>query len=66
MSEWSGVVWIVECDHEPLIVNGQPVSFPCGGEGTNAVRWFLNTLPTDGEHYYDAVLYESRARQKIS
>lgn len=45
-------VWIIERDHEPITtLRDTP-------EGAAAARSILNGLPTDQEHYYDAVLYE--------
>jgi hypothetical protein len=67
MAEFDGMVWIVERDLKPLIVDGRVVSFPCGGKGTNAVRAYLNQFPKsseDTEHYYDAVIYRSPAALK--
>jgi hypothetical protein len=64
--EFDGLVWVVERDHQPLIRDGRVVCFPCGSKGTSAVRDFLN-LPFfrgDTEHYYDAVLYENRAKKQ--
>jgi len=57
------VVWIVERDHMPLMVDGRPACFLSDEEGISAVRAYLNTFPTDGENYYDAVLYESRTNR---
>jgi hypothetical protein len=48
-------VWILECDHEPIV--GLPF-FRDDCESTTAMKVWLNSLPTDQEHYYDAVLYE--------
>jgi hypothetical protein len=65
MSEFEGMVWIVECNHRPLMRGSRVVSFPCGGEGTNAMREYLHTLqasPAGKQNYYDAVIYESRAK----
>lgn len=66
MDEWDGVVWVVEKNHKPLLKGGRIVCFPCGGEGTNRVRAYLNTFPTGERDYYDAVLYESRARKRLA
>lgn len=54
------MVWIVEHNHVPLVRAGRIVAFSVGGEGTNAVRKFLNSFHCDDAHYYDAVLYETR------
>ena len=48
-------VWILECDHKPM--EGL-ACFSDGEEGTESMKFWLNGLPTDDGHYYDAVLYE--------
>ena len=45
-------VWIIERDHQPITTL---LDTP---EGVASARSILNGLPTDGKHYYDAVLYE--------
>jgi len=52
-----GEVWIIECDHKPLIVHGIRTCFGADEEGTREAKKHLNKLPTDDGHYYDAVLY---------
>lgn len=45
-------VWIIEKDHQPITtLRDTP-------EGAAAARAILNSLPTNEDHYYDAVLYE--------
>jgi hypothetical protein len=65
MSEFEGMVWVIEVDHAPLIRRGKVVSFPCGAVGTIAVRKYLNTFPTNDGHYYDAVIYRSPAALRV-
>ena len=65
MDEWDGIVWVVERNHKPLVQGGRIACFPCGGDGTNDVRAYLNSFPVGERDYYDAVLYETRARKNL-
>lgn len=56
-------VWVIQCDHEPMIIDGELKCFPASAQGTRSAREFLNYLhaivrPLSREaHYFDAVLY---------
>jgi hypothetical protein len=58
------MVWVVECDHEPMRAGGRPVCFLTGIDGTKAMRGYLNRFPTNDGHYYDAVLYRGPLKGK--
>ena len=53
-------VWIIQCDHKPVYVPMYPSFFPDDKDGYVSARGCLNVLEfkNNGEHYYDAVLYQ--------
>ena len=52
-------VWIIERDHDPMVIADRVPAYPTDEKGTAAMKFLLNRFPTDQEHhYYDAVLYE--------
>ena len=51
-------VWIVEKDHEPLVMHGRLVAFASDPRGSRKVKQFLNELQEEQPGpYYDAILY---------